>query len=46
MNIIWCGGEDIDFKGTVIISTLSGAFHADYARCAVDIGQYTSNCYA
>lgn len=50
MNILWCGGEDIDFPNgaAVTSSTNTGDFRAGYARAALKPGtsiQYKSTLF-
>jgi hypothetical protein len=39
MNILWAGGEDIDFVtfGGMKVSTTSGQFRSGWARCAINM---------
>jgi hypothetical protein len=39
MTILWCGGEELDFKGVVKVSTSAFYFDSNYARCAINLGQ-------
>lgn len=38
MTVLWCGREELDFKGVVKVSTYSSDFDPNYARCAIDLG--------
>jgi len=45
MSILWCGGEDVDFKygiNSPLVST-SSVFNSNYARCGLYLGNY---CYS
>lgn len=47
MTIIWCGGEDIDFyRNSMVITTTSGYYRSDYARCGMAGGMAVSTPFS
>jgi hypothetical protein len=45
MNILWAGGEDVDFPimGNATVVTTGGRFRSGWARCAINMSQSTGS---
>ncbi len=44
MNILWAGGEDIDFPviGGATVNTSAGTFRSGWARCSLNINEFST----